>query len=57
MLSRALDKDPDRRWATGAELVDAADAALGDAGGRARHRIRLRAAAAGVAAWRWRWRA
>jgi YVTN family beta-propeller protein len=48
VLVRALHKNPDRRWATCAELVEAADAALGGAVRGARHGIRRRAALAGL---------
>ena len=48
VLARALHKDPDRRWATGAALVEAADAALGGAVRGARLGIRRRAALAGL---------
>ena len=48
VLSRALHKDPDRRWATGAELVEATGAALGGTARGPRHRVRRRTALAGL---------
>jgi len=47
VLARALDKDPERRYASGAELMAAAHAALG---GRALARPRRRHAVAAIAA-------
>jgi YVTN family beta-propeller protein len=50
VLARALHKDPDRRWGTGAELVEAAGAALGGTTRGHRHRVRRRTALAGLGA-------
>ena len=48
VLARALAKDPERRWASGAELVQAARAALAGQAPRARDGIRRRAVIAGM---------
>ena len=56
VLARALDKDPERRWASGAELMQAARAAL--AGRGAANRSGDPAPRGGRrrwACWRWRW--
>ena len=50
VLARALDKDPERRWASGAELMHATRAALAGEAPRARDGIRRRAMVLGLAA-------